>query len=166
MRKEVADLLLGDVVVAKVEPGSIPGLKKWREIVVTPKVGEQVVPIPPGPAQECDQKKVNTPAMMSVSSPSASSSGLAPVDVNRAWVVPRSSVAKLHVSTLDSMKAPSPTWLCCQSAKDKFLDATYRGQGLMEGVTAAKLMKRKICESCLSHLSEETVKVVSQRLLS
>ncbi len=163
VRKEVADLLLGDAVVAKVEPGSIPGLKKWREIVMTPMKDSSVevdgvTGIPLSVQASAEPEK--TSAATSSSSKSAS----APVDRDRAWVVPRSAVAKLHISTLDSVAAASPTWLCCQSAKDKFLDAIYRGQGLMEGITAAKLLKRKVCESCLSHLQDATVKDVSKRL--
>ncbi len=36
VRREVADMILDDVVVATVAAGTIPGLKKWREITLGP----------------------------------------------------------------------------------------------------------------------------------
>ncbi len=164
LRREVADALLDDSVVAELQAGAIPGLKAWKRIDMLPSKREQTIS-----AMEANIKgdSINIKSAATASA-SSSTGGKSPKasEEGRAWVIPRSPVSKLHISTADSQEDASPVWLCCQSARGKFIDAAYRGKGLLEGVTAAKLMNRKLCESCLGHLSEAMVDAVQKQMKS
>ncbi len=84
--------------------------------------------------------------------------------LRRAWVIPKSPSAKVHFSTQESAESPSPVWLCSQAVKEKFKDAEYRGDQLEEGLTACLLLKRRVCDSCISYLDEPTAEWVRRRL--
>ncbi len=164
VRREVADLILDDVVVATVAAGTIPGLKQWREITLGPcpslsSRAERLRELCGVSAAPSLADSGGSSAAPSSTPPPAPSADRA---TPRAWVIPRNPTGKLHFSTTDTATLSLPIWLCCQSARGKFADAIYKGQGLLEGVAAAKPRNRRVCESCRGHLCDAEAEMVDK----
>ncbi len=158
IRREVADMLLDDPVSAELKDGVIPGVAPRRRIEVSAR------PDPMGDEQrKKESKKKQTKGKKVKHETPGHASSDAP-STRRAWVIPKSPAAKVHFSTVESAGSQSPTWLCSQAVKEKFRDADYRGDQLEEGLTACLLLKRRVCDSCISYLDEPTAEWVRRRL--
>ncbi len=151
VRREVAEALVSDNIDAEIKQDAIPGIGPLKRIELTANP-EKMQEHGEGKKRKKNEKKQQ-------SSPSVISGPI----FSRAWVIPRSANAKFHISTLGTASSQSPIWLCCQG-KSKFQDADYRGDNLEEGITASILMKRKVCDSCLSYLDDVTVAWVRKRI--